>query len=154
MAPSRSLDVQNRDAVSSSYCVSRHLQNHLSKSGATESGVSSCCTILAPNFAKRSPSQEREGLLPAGLCFATFFCYSHSMVTVLLSRHSSCTQFSVSSRTECRQITPCRVSSASGTKAGTISKTFFKLSILSFCFCPKGRGRPPLEARFRRKRPF
>lgn len=53
MTPSRSLNVQNRDAVSSSYCVSRHLQNHLSKSGATESGASSCCTILAPNFAKK-----------------------------------------------------------------------------------------------------
>lgn len=80
--------------------------------------------------------------------------YSASMALYLSSRHSSCTQFSVSSRTECRQITPCLVSSASGTKAGTISKTFFKLSVLSFCFCPKGRGGPPLEARFRRKRPF
>lgn len=73
--------------------------------------------------------------------------YSHSMALYLSSRHSSCTQFSVSSRTECRQITPCLVSSASGTKVGTTPKTFFKLSVLSFCFCPKGRGGMPLEAR-------
>ena len=70
--------------------------------------------------------------------------YSHSMALVLLPGHSSCTQFSVPSRVECRQVTPCRVSSASGTKAGTTSKTFFKLRALSFCFCPKGRGGPPL----------
>ena len=41
----------------------------------------------------------------------------------LLRRHSSCIQFSVPSRIECRQVTPCRASSASGTKAGTTSKT-------------------------------
>ena len=58
--------------------------------------------------------------------------YSHSMASVLTSRHSSCTQFSVPSRAECRQVTPCRVSSASGTKAGTTLKTFFKLRALSF----------------------
>ena len=154
MTPSRSLDLQNRDAVSSSYCVSRHLQNYLSKSGATESGASSCCSILAPNFAKKKPSQEREGLLPAALCYATFSRYSHSMASVLPSRHSSCTQFSVPPRAECRQVTPCRVSSALGTKAGTTLKTFFKLRALSFCFCPKGRGGTPLQAQYRRKRPF
>lgn len=64
--------------------------------------------------------------------------YSHSMVIVLPPRHSSCAWFSVPSRAECRQVTPCRVSSASGTKAGTTLKTFFKLRALSFCFCPKG----------------
>lgn len=80
--------------------------------------------------------------------------YSHSMASVLPSRHSSCIQFSVPSRVGCRQVTPCRASSASGTKAGTTLKTFFKLRTLSFCFCPKGRGEPPLEARYRRKRPF
>ncbi|KXG91429.1 hypothetical protein HMPREF3232_00027 [Fannyhessea vaginae] len=46
-----------------------------------------------------------------------------------------------------------RVSSASGTKAGTTSKTIFKLRVLSFYFCPKGHGEPPLEARYRRKTP-
>ena len=56
------------------------------------------------------------------------------MVLVLPSRHSSCTQFSVPSRDECRQVTPCRVSSASGTKAGTTSKTFFKLKGIEFLF--------------------
>lgn len=80
--------------------------------------------------------------------------YSLSMASVLPSRHSSCTQFSVPSRAEYRQVTPCRVSSASGTKAGTTLKTFFKLRALSFCFCPKGHGGPPLDARYRRKRPF
>ena len=80
--------------------------------------------------------------------------YSHSMASVLAFRHSSCTQFSVPSRAECRQVTPCRVSSALGTKAGTTLKTFFKLRALSFCFCPKGRGGTPLQAQYRRKRPF
>lgn len=80
--------------------------------------------------------------------------YSHSMASVLAFRHSSCTQFSVPPRAECRQVTPCRVSSASGTKAGTTLKTFFKLRALSFCFCPKGRGGAPLQAQYRRKRPF
>lgn len=42
------------------------------------------------------------------------FNYFNSMASVLTSRHSSCTQFSVPSRIECRQVTPCRVSSASG----------------------------------------
>lgn len=73
--------------------------------------------------------------------------YPHSMASVLPSRHSSCTQFLMPSQAECRQVTPCRVSSASETKAGTTSKTHFKLSALSFRFCPKGRGGPPLEAR-------
>ena len=80
--------------------------------------------------------------------------YSHSMASVLAFRHSSCIQFSVPSRIECRQVTPCRVSSALGTKAGTTLKTFFKLRALSFCFCPKGRGGTPLQAQYRRKRPF
>ena len=56
----------------------------------------------------------------------------------LPSRHSSCIQFPLPSRTDCRQITPCRVSSPSGTKAGTTSKTFFKLRASSFVFTPKG----------------
>ena len=80
--------------------------------------------------------------------------YSHSVAAFLPSRHSSCAQFSVPSRAECRQVTPCRVSSTSGTKVGTTLKTFFKLRALSFCFCPKGRGGTPLQAQYRRKRPF
>ena len=67
--------------------------------------------------------------------------YPHSMASVLPSRHSSCTQFLMPSQAECRQVTPCRVSSASETKAGTTSKTHFKLSALSFRFCPKGHCR-------------
>lgn len=64
-----------------------------------------------------------------------FQIHSHSMASVLPSRHSSCLQFSAPSRAECRQVTPCRVSSASGTKVGT---TFFKLRALSFfVFVPK-----------------
>ena len=73
--------------------------------------------------------------------------YFHSMASVLPSRHSSCAQFSVSPRAECLQVTPRRISSASGTKAGTTPNTFFKLRTLSFCFCPMGHGEPPLEAR-------
>ena len=55
------------------------------------------------------------------------FGYSHSVAAFLPSRHSSCAQFSVPSRAECRQVSLCRVSSALGTKAGTTSNTFFKL---------------------------
>lgn len=73
--------------------------------------------------------------------------YSVSMALALSSRHSSCAQFSAASRIECRQVTPCRASSASGTKAGATSKTHLKLRALSLSFCPKGRRVPPLESR-------
>lgn len=43
----------------------------------------------------------------------------------------------VASRAERRQVTPCRVSSASGTKAETDSKTHLKLRALGF-FVPRG----------------
>ena len=69
------------------------------------------------------------------------------MAPALPSRHSSCTQFSAPPRARCRRMTRRRVSSASRTKAGTVS-THFKLRALSFCFCPKRPGGPPLEARF------
>ena len=64
----------------------------------------------------------------------TLSAYFHPMASVLPSRHSSCIQFSVPSRIECRQVTPCRASSASGTKAGTTSKTFLKLRGVEFLF--------------------
>lgn len=64
--------------------------------------------------------------------------YSHSMVAVLPSRHSSCTQSSASARNACRRVTRRRVSSASETEAGTASKTHLKLRALSFRFVPKG----------------
>ncbi len=64
------------------------------------------------------------------------------MASVLPSRHSICIQFSVPSRIECRQVTPCRASSrassASGTKAETVSNTHFELKALSFRFVPRG----------------
>lgn len=69
-------------------------------------------------------------------CFKKPFGYSHSVASILTSRHSSCIQFSVPSRAECRQVTQCRVSSASGTKSGTTSNTYFKLRVLSF-FVPR-----------------
>ena len=80
--------------------------------------------------------------------------YSHSMASVLSSRHSSCTQFSASTRNACRRMTRCRVSSASGTKVGTTSKTFFKLRALSFCFCPKGASGRDSDARLGGIAPF
>ena len=43
-------------------------------------------------------------------------------------------EFSVLPRTECRQVTPCRASSASGTKAGTTSKFFFETQGFEFLF--------------------
>ena len=97
-------------------------------------GLRPVAPFLHQTSQKRSPSREREGLLPAGLCFATFFRYSHSTALVLPSSHSSCAQFSVPSRAECRQVALCRVSSASRTKAGTTSKTFLKLSGVEFSF--------------------
>ena len=84
----------------------------------------------ARNWAKRqqkAPASKRKRGLGE-------LVYSHSMALFLSSRHSSCTQFSVPSRDECRQVTPCRVSSASGTKAGTTPKTFFKLKGIEFLF--------------------
>ena len=110
--------------------------------------------------ALRNPSAERgsaEGfsmLSWGNMYLQAASRHSHSMASVLPSRHSSYTQFSASTRNACRRMTRCRVSSASGTKAGTTLKTFFKLRALSFCFCPKVRGGSPLEARWRRKRPF
>ena len=86
--------------------------------------------------------------------------HSHSMASVLTSRHSNCIQFSVPSRIECRQVTPCRASSASGSKIGTTSKTFFKLRVLVFVFVPKGAaGRlwrldSAENARFETQAPF
>ena len=71
-----------------------------------------------------------------------FQIHSHSMASVLPSRHSSCLQFSAPSRAECRQVTPCRVSSASGTKVGT---TFFKLRALSFLFLSQSARRTAFE---------
>lgn len=112
-----------------------------------------CCTAvflwIAPSPDKlRRVNHAPESLLSTGKTNTLFTVhYSHSVAAFLLSRHSSCAQFSVPSQAECRQVAPCRVSSAPGTKAGTTSKTFFKLRTLSFCFCPKGRDWPPLEAR-------
>ena len=62
----------------------------------------------------------------------------HSVVLGLPSGHSSCTQFSAPQRNACRRVTRRRASSAPGTKAGTTSKTHFKLRALSFCFIPMG----------------
>ena len=69
--------------------------------------------------------------------------YSHSMASILAFRHSSCAWFSVPSRAECRQVTPCRVSSASGTKAGTTLKNFFQTQGFEFSFLSQ---RPRLAA--------
>ena len=70
--------------------------------------------------------------------FKALSAYFHSMASVLLPRHPSCTQSSASARNTCRRVTRRRVSSASGTEAGTASKTHLKLRALSFRFVPKG----------------
>ena len=75
-------------------------------------------SILVPDGARLL-----EGVTTSNYC-SELGIHSHSMASVLPSRYSSCAQFSVSPRAECRQVTPCRVSSASGTKVGAISKTF------------------------------
>lgn len=115
---------------------------------------------MAMNPAADTEEPHRDSVLDVmaasmiGTAIEFYDNYCYSMASVLPSRHSSCAQFSASAQNACRQVTPCRVSSASGTKAGTTLKTFFKLRALSFCFCPKGHSEPPLEARYRRKRPF
>ena len=125
-----------------------------------DQGLRPVAPFLHQTSQKRSPSREREELLPAGLCFATFFRYSHSMASVLLPRHPSCTQSSASARNACRRVTRRRVSSASGTEAGTASKTHLKLRALSFRFAPKGTadglcGLDSAEnARFETQAPF
>ena len=70
--------------------------------------------------------------------FKALSAYFHSMASALLPRHPSCTQSSASARNACRRVTRRRVSSASGTEAGTASKTHLKLRALSFRFVPKG----------------
>lgn len=71
----------------------------------------------------------------------TLSAYSHSMASVLPSRHSSYTQFSASTRNACRRMTRCRVSSASGTKVGTTSKNFFQTQGFEFLFLSQGARR-------------
>ena len=84
--------------------------------------------------------------------------HSHSMASVLPSRHSSCMQFSVPSRIECRQVTPCHASPASETKAGTslpspMKKLFHPLShppepsFSSLSYCPGPPRFPDYETR-------
>ena len=74
------------------------------------------------------------------------------MASVLPSHYFSCIQFSVPSRIECRQVTPCCASSASGPKAGQ-SQNFFQTQDVEFYFCPKGRDWQPLEAPIAPKMP-
>ena len=45
-------------------------------------GLRPAAPFLHQTSQKRNPSQEHEGLLPAGLYFATFFRYSHSFTLV------------------------------------------------------------------------
>ena len=47
-----------------------------------DQGLRPVAPFLHQTSQKRSPSREREELLPAGLCFATFFRYSHSFTLV------------------------------------------------------------------------
>lgn len=163
MLQARSMFSCNQNGWSYSVVCRSHLLFALSKEGASRSitGIDRrrygtrhetvrVGQRLPKGYQKKAPdpSVQVRGLQTP--CFS----YSHSMASVLPSRHSSYTQFSASTRNACRRMTRCRVSSASGTKAGTTSKTFFKLRALSFCFCPKVRGGSPLEARWRRKRPF
>lgn len=102
--------------------------------------ISESCGLQVRRFRNVLIGRHRNRMKPYEKQEQMFYHYSHSMASVLPSRHSSYTQFSASTRNACRRMTRCRVSSASGTKAGTTSKTFFKLRALSFCFCPKVRG--------------
>ena len=79
--------------------------------------------------------------------------YSHSMALILPSRHSSCIQFSAASRSECRRMTRRRVSLASGTKVGTTSKTFSKLSSVEFSFLSQSARRAAIGGSLAPKTP-
>lgn len=67
------------------------------------------------------------------------------MAQVLPYRHSSCTQFSAPSQTECHRMMRHCVSSSTGTKLGQLQKTLFKLKALSFRFAPKGTADAPCK---------
>lgn len=71
--------------------------------------------------------------------------YFRSMAQVLPYRHSSCTQFSAPSQTECHRMMRRCVSSSTGTKLGQLQKTHFKLKALSFRFIPKGTADAPCK---------
>lgn len=60
--------------------------------------------------------------------------HSHSIASILLSRHSSCIQPSASVRNAYRRATRRRIPSASGTEAGTASKTHLKTQGVEFSF--------------------
>ena len=79
--------------------------------------------------------------------------YSHSMALILPSRHFSCIQFSAASRSECHRMTRRRVSLASGTKVGTTSKTFSKLSSVEFSFLSQSARRAAIGGSLAPKTP-
>ena len=112
----------------------RHAKSLRTKGFGGRYSVNSLVTLLYSD-AETAPGGTRQYQNASS---EASFRYSHSMASVLTFRHSSCTQFSVPPRAEYRQVTPCRVSSALGTKSWDNFKTHFKLSALSFLFCPKG----------------
>lgn len=80
------------------------------------------------------------------------------MASVLPSRHSSCMQFSVPSRIECRQVTPCRAFAGFGDKSWdkspgpdekTISSPFSSPGAVfsSLSYCPGPPRFPDYETR-------
>ena len=98
------------------------------------------CLVYVDGLSSERPSTRCASLVRFRICVPEF--HSHSMASVLSSRHSSCTQFSASTRNACRRMTRCRVSSASGTKVGTTSKTFFQTQGIEFCFLSQRSFRP------------
>ena len=82
-----------------------------------------------------------------------FFVYSHSMVTVQPSRHSSCTQFSMPSQAECRRVTPRRVFVGLGDKDWDNSKNSFQTRGFEFSFLPQRARRAAFRGSMAPKTP-
>lgn len=97
-------------------------------------------TTLHPLLAGMKLPDEKLSTRSCGsrTCKRLAWVTPHSMVLVPPSHHFSYTQFSAPPRNACRRMIRHCVSSASGTKVGTVSKTHFELKALSFVFVPKG----------------
>lgn len=135
------------DKVTSEYNPSLAISKTTFQKWCNKLGASSCCTILVPNFAKRSPSREREGLLPAGLCFA------NPVSPLPLDGFGSAVPSfqlhpvfgAVSNRVPPGNAMSCFV--GFGDKSWDSFKNFFQTQGIEFLFCPKGHGGPPLKVR-------
>lgn len=102
--------------------ASRSIGREVLLNALPSSGVPTDCSLPVGVMIRNCTSPNHTGKSKNTNIYT--MVYSHSMALVLPSRHSSCTQFSAPQRNACRRMTRRRISSASGTKAGTTPKTF------------------------------